>query len=431
MAGLSASSTIAVQLEVVQETIPFLVEKTDVLDKYIQDNGRARKVSTKSYRIAFQTAMPASVAKINLDSSQVALPAGGSAEWQQGTLTPLAFCVPIEWTKLAELAASGDVAIQNTVSVQLAQATDALRNFRDIFLQSDGTGKIATVKAVDLVNNIITLSGPTDANPSGFGARLLKKNQFVQVFNGNALRPSGNQYGNSIQILKLNNTLGGTQSVVVDSIPNGTAAGDLIRVDGVEDGGPIFVNGIPVFHSTSTVGTTLGIDRSNSYIVANGIDNGGAQITQPILRLPFNQIRQALGDEGLKELLIHTHPAQIAAYEELGWNLQTIPLGDGKAKGLDLLFAGKKEIDGRAFIENIHADETRLDFMNMKAWGKVKWGNPPFWFTQEGRRVFEIYAPNGSPTAGARSFLVDAYQNYCDNMKSISSITNCRVPTNY
>lgn len=431
MAGLSASSSIAVQLEVVQETIPFLVEKTDALDKYIQDNGRARKVSTKSYRIAFQTAMPASVAKINLDSSQVAFPAGGSAEWQQGTLTPLAFCVPIEWTKLAELAAQGEVAINNTVATQLGQATDALKNFRDIFLQTDGTGKLATVLSVDFVNNIITLAGPTGAQTSGFAARNLKKNQFVLVFNGNAVRPSGNGYGNSIQILKLNNSLGGTQSIVVDTVPAGCAPGDFIRVDGVEDGGPIFVNGIPVFHSTSIAGTTLGIDRSNSYIVANGIDNGGAQITQPVLRLPFNQIRQALGDEGLKELLIHTHPAQVAAYEELGWNLQTIPLADGKAKGLDLLFAGKKEIDGRAFIENIHADETRLDYMNMRAWGKVKWGNPPFWFTQEGRRVFEIYASNGSITAGARSFLVDAYQTYCDNMKSISSVTNTRVPTNY
>lgn len=425
MSGLSAQGTISVQLEQVQDSIPFLVEKDDALDRLIQDNGRARKVSTKSYRIAFETAMPGSVAKINLDSAQVALPAGGSSEWQQGTITPLAFCVPIEWTKLAELAAQGEVAITNVVSIQLGRATDALKRFRDVFLQTDGTGKLATVQAVDLVNQILTLATPsTTGVQSGFGARLLAKNQFVQIFNGNALV-------GRCQILKLNNSLGQTQSIQVDQIPAGTVQGYFVRVDGVEDGGPIFINGIPVFHSTSTVGTVLGTDRSNSYVVANGVDIGGAQITAPVLRVPFNQIKQALGESGMMDLALHTHTAQTAAYEELGWQLQMIPLEGGKAQGMDILFRGKKEVDGRPIIENIHADQTRWDYMSLKAWGKVKWGNPPFWFTQEGRRVFEIYAANGSPTAGARSFLVDAYQTYVDNMKAISSITTAKVPVNY
>lgn len=417
MSALSAQGTISVQLEQVQDSIPFLVERADTLDKMIQDNGRARKVSTKSYRIAFQTALPGSVAKINLDSATVALPAGGSSEWNQGTITPLALCVPIEWTKLAELAAQGEVAITNTVSKQLGDATDALRRFRDVFLQTDGTGTLATVSAVN--GNVITLNG------TPFGGRLLAKNQIVGVFNGNAKR-------DSCTIIKLNKALGGTQSITVDQVPAGTAANDLIRVDGVEDGGPIFINGIPVFHSTATVGTVLGTDRSiNNYVIANGVSAGNAQVVQPLLRVPFNQIRQELGDEGLKALIIHTHPAQVAAFEEMGWNLSMIPLEGGKAGDFDPLFRGKKSIDGRPIVENIHADQTRWDYMNLQAWGKVKWGNPPFWFTQEGRRVFEIYAANGSPTAGARSFLVDAYQNFVDNMKSISSITSCKVPVNY
>jgi hypothetical protein len=419
MPGLSAAGAISTQLEQVQDTIPFLIEKNDVLDRYIQDNGRAKKVSTKSFRVVMQTAMPGEVSKINLDSAAVALPAGGSSEWNQGTVTPLAFCVPIEWTKLAELAAQGDVAVTNTVSTQLGQATDSLRTFRNIFLQTDGTGKIATISAVDGPNRTFTLSS------TPFGGRLCRKNQTVMVFVGNVLR-------GTCQIQRVNKALGGTQTIVVDAVPAGTVANDVIRINGVEDGGPIFVNGIPVFHQTAAVGTTLGIDRAvNNFVIANGVDAGAGQITQPLLLVPFNQVRQELGDEGLKDLLIHTHTAQTAAYQEMGWQLQMIQLEGGKAGDMDLLFKGKKSIEGRAILEDIHAATDRWDYMNIKAWGKVKWGNPPFWFTQEGRRVFEIYAANGSPTAGARSFLVDAYQNFCDNMKSISSITNCKVPSNY
>jgi hypothetical protein len=213
-----------------------------------------------------------------------------------------------------------------------------------------------------------------------------------------------------------------------------TGVGDFIRVDGVEDGGPVFLNGIPVFHQTGKVGTTMNIDRSldvNNFIIANGVDAGGGQVTQPLLKVPFNQIKQELGEEGMKQLLIHTHPAQVSAYEEMGWMLQTYPLNNGKASDLDLFFTGKKTIEGRPIVENIHAAVDRWDYMNVAAWGKVKWGNPPFWFTQEGRRVFEIYAANGSPTAGARSFLIDCLQYFNDNLKSISSVTNCKVPVNY
>lgn len=423
MAGLSAAGAINTQLEAVQDNIPFLVETDNQLDKYIQDNGRAKRVSTKAFRVVMETAIPGNVSKVDLDSATVELPAGGASEWMQGTISPIAFCVPIEWTKLSELAAQGEVAVVNTVSHQLGRATERLKQARDQFLQTDGTGKLATIKAggVDAVNKVLTL------NETPFGARLINKNQVVGVFNGNALR-------DWTTVVAVNKQLGGTQSIKVSAIPGGTIAGDFIRVQGTEDGGPVFLNGIPVFHQTAKVGSTMNIDRSldvNNFIIANGVDANGGQITQPLLKVPFNQIKQELGESGMKSVLIHTHPAQVAAYEELGWILQTYPLSGGKAEGLDLLFTGKKTIEGRPIVENIHADTTRWDYMNIASWGKVKWGNPPFWFTQEGRRVFEIYGPGGSPTAGARSFLIDCVQYYVDNCKSISSITNCKVPSNY
>ena len=52
--------------------------------------------------------------------------------------------------------------------------------------------------------------------------------------------------------------------------------GDFIMVAGVAATTPVFLYGIPYFHNTSTTGTYLGINRTQNYVVANGVAAGGA-----------------------------------------------------------------------------------------------------------------------------------------------------------
>lgn len=425
--ALTAQQSLSITLEQVARHIPFLVEEDNTLDKLIQDNGRAEMVSNRAYRIPFETALPGSFAAVNLDSASAAFPAGGSSEWQYGSLSPVAACVPIEWTKLAELVDKEPVAVVNAVDHQLAKAIKRLKQARDMNLcAGDGTGKLATVTAVN--GSTLTLDNTT------YGARLLVKNQFIQVFNGSALRPSGNSYGDSAKITGITKQLGGSQTITLDTVPAGTSAGDVIRVDGVANGGPVFIDGIESYMSNSGTGTTLGQDRSvATWLKANGVTAGGAQVTLPLLRLPINQIKQSLGEQAVKpgSLAIHTHDAQIAAYEELGEQLQTIPLSGGEAGNLDLLFRGKKSVDGHGIVPNIHASVQRWDYLLIKAWGKVQHGKPPFWFTQDGIKVFPVYGSNGSPTAAARSFLVDTTNYYVDNFPAQASIYDAKVPAGY
>ena len=173
----------------------------------------------------------------------------------------------------------------------------------------------------------------------------------------------------------------------------------------------------------------MGLSRGNSYVVANGVNASNSTITLPLLRLSQNQIVQALGADGLKGQIWHTHPSQLQAYEELGFQLQYVPLEGGKAKNFDGLYQ-KMTIDGREIISNVHADQTRWDLVNVKAWGKVKWGNPPFWFKNRGgQTVFQQYdTASGNPQSVEKSYLVDAIQFYVDNPKSLGSVTSCKVP---
>jgi hypothetical protein len=427
MAGLTAAATIAVQIQQVADQIPVLFEMSSDLDKLIQDNGRAELVSTLSYRIPFESALPGSFAYVNLDSSSVGLPAGGSSEFVQGTITPIASCVPIEWTKLAEIVDKGPTAVKNIVTNQMDKAMSRLKQARDMSLCSgDGTGKLATVTAV--AGTTITLDATT------YGARLLVKNQYVLVFNGTALRPSGNAYGSSVQILTINKQLGTSQTIVVDTAPAGLAAGDFIMADGVANGGPVATHGILSYLSSAQTGTTLNTNRAtNNWLWSNGYDATGGQVTLPMLRLMLDQIINALGDDQAKvgDLVIHTSQGQIAQYEQLGEQFGMIPFEGGKAGDLDPMFRGKKSVDGHPTMKNIHAHNSRWDALRIKNWGKVKFGNPPFWFNQDGQTVFPIMATNGSPTTGARSFLIDTFDYYVDNFQAQSSLYNTAPATGY
>jgi hypothetical protein len=424
--AMTALASIAVQLQQVQDTIPLVVEKSNTLDKLIQDNGRAELVSTLSFRIPFETALPGSYAAVNLDTNTVGLPQGGNSEYLQGTTTPVASCVPIEWTKLAELVDKPPTAIKNTVVQQMSRATDVLKMKRDMNLCSgDGTGKLANVTAIN--GNTLTL------NSADYGARLISKYQYVQIFNGTVLRPSGNAYGNSVQVLSVYKQLGQAQTITLDTVPANTSVGDFIMVDGVASGGPVFIHGILSYMSNSQTGLTLNTNRAtNNWLVANGYDATNGQVTLPMLRIMLDQIINALGDDITPgSLAIHTSLAQVAQYEQLGEQFGMIPMEDGKFGDLDPMFRGKKSVDGHPVIKNIHANNSRWDALRVKNWGKVKWGNPPFWFNQDGQTVFPVMAANGSPTTSARSFLIDTFDYYVDNFQAQSSLYNTTPATGY
>ena len=295
----------SVELEGIQDLIPSLLSDETTFDGVIQDNGRATRVGTKAYRIVLKFARPGAYSRGDLDSS--ALPKGGTSSWDDGSITPQVIFLPVGWTKLVELVGKrmDKVAIANVVEDTLADATDQLKIVRDALLNTDGKGTLAKVLSYTAGTKTLVME------PSPFGARLLNVGQKFGVFNGDALRTS-------MTVDKLNNFLGGTQSVVtVEADPGGGAtpvAGDFIRVDGVTDGAPVFMYGLPYFHSTSQAGTLLGIAKTNSYVVSNGYDASGQQISLPILRLLLNQVVNRLGSGAMKGQFFHTHASQMAAY---------------------------------------------------------------------------------------------------------------------
>lgn len=127
-------------------------------------------------------------------------------------------------------------------------------------------------------------------------------------------------------------------------------------------------------HNSSTSGTWLGISRANNYVVANQVNGNSAGLSMPMLRLAKDQVKQAIGieeAEALKSLKWFCHPAQVAAYKELGFSISYLKK-EGGNQSFDLEF-GKPTIEGLEVMPSIHSDTTRLDLLNLETWGRVEW----------------------------------------------------------
>jgi hypothetical protein len=420
----AASTTQELQLEALNEVIKLLIEKEAKLDSRISERGSITPVSLRSFRLRFQTAFPGNVAMFNLDGG--ILPAGNFSQWVQGTLTPLAYVIPVEYSRLVDIVGEGGpkVVSENPVTKTLADVAVQMAKNRDQFLQQAGDGKIGQVDvsyAGGGANPIVLANSP-------WGARLISQGQQVQLMSGD-----GNYtLRGSCYVTNVNNKLGGIQSITVDAVPAGTEVGDFVMVAGVASTTPAFLYGIPYFHNTSTTGTYLGIARTQSYVVANGVAAGGAPLSLPMLRAALSRVEQSLGTDALKTQVWHAHPSQIQAYEEMGFAKQEILMSNGKMPGFDGVTAdvGQFTIAGREIVRNIHADNTRIDFMDFGSWLKVVWGKAPFWFkNRSGQWVFQIYDPaSGNPTANEGCYYVDARQYAVDNPQAISSVTGLKVP---
>jgi len=425
MAALQASvGAAAVMIEGVWNQPQLTVEKDSVLDGLISSSGKATKVSEHTYRVTFQDALPGVVSAISLDAA-VNFPNPGSPDWQEGFMQPLSWAVPVGWTELATLTTSNSMlAVAQVVEVAMRNTTERLKQVRDETLCSgDGTGYMATVSAVTTgVNGNYTLAA-TD-----FGARLVAKFQNIDIYNGLT-------YVGTSNVTAVQDQIGSTQIVYVDNAYG--AANYVVRFGGLVSGAPQFVYGLPYWNSNSQTGLTIGIDRSqavNNFILANGVAASGSSLTPPLFRLGLDQIKHSIGVQAVKsgKFKMHMAPGQIAQYEQSGLSITNFWRNDGSVgAGFDLLTTGDMKAAGNPFIENIHANISRVDFLYLDTWGKIKWGDAPFWFNDQGRTIFQQIGTNGQITAVASSFMVDTVQYFLANPKTQSYISGLPEPVGY
>jgi hypothetical protein len=426
MPALTAQQALPLQLEAFSPYIARAIEADAELSRYLGNgNGGATKVSLRSFRARLLTAHAGAVAQFDLDNGS--MPMGDGDQWNQFLLSPIAWTKPIQYSQLAQLVGEGEnVATNNSVTETIQGVIETVQMYRDMFLQGPGDGSLASVDSLP-GGNFINLRSTITATIDGRGAHLVKPQQKVQIMSNAA---GGYVLRGSATIQQIFNSLGATQQIQVDAIPAGVVAGDLIIVDGAAPGAPQFINGIPFFVNSSTIGNVYGISRSLPYVVASGLNlSNTAQVTKPVFMIAENQIKQRLGKKGLKNQFYHTHPSQLQAYAELAFTDTVVPLPGGTAGKYDPMFR-EFAINGRMILENIHADSTRWDLLLKEAWNVIKWGPGMFWFKNRGgQSVFQVMdAATGGITVQEQMFYCVAEQWYVNSPMSQGGIQQAKVP---
>jgi hypothetical protein len=417
--ALTNTQTVAVQLEHVRPAVPVLFERSDTTFSMIEKRP-VEMVSTRNARIPLASNPGGNSGAANLDGGD--LGRGSADEYEFGTVTPIGMKIAVEITKLVEYATnSSQKAVANVTKKATVNAMKTFRKDIDGWVQTAGNGVIGTIESGGGTATWTLANTP-------FGARLLRKNMVVSVYSSNLATKRGEATINSKPIT----TLGDAQVVTVNADP-GTSNTDVLLPSGLTGASPVWLNGIAYHHNSARTGTWQGIDRTNDFAVANGVDAGGGGFSMPPFRMAINQIIQELGEDGLSSNLTwHTHPMSLAGYEEYGLQLSTLERAGKGGEGMpDMLFNDKTmQIGGYKVKRSIHADPTRFDLMNLSSWGRVEWA-PVDFLEIGGNTVFPVYGGSGGIAAAYLFYYVCGMQLFTDNPKALSTVSNVALPTGY
>jgi hypothetical protein len=298
------------------------------------------------------------------------------------------------------------------------------RTFLDMILQGAGNGVIGTVSAI---------SGTTITASIPFGVALMYYNLPIQfydstlTFNRNVIAGTGDS-----NITNTPNT--NTNTFTVDQVPAGTVVGDVIVHSGLAGASPSSVFGLRYHQNNATTGIWLNLNRVTyaTELQTPSVNANSAALTMAQIRTAFNLIRKALGAKMTNaKLVAHTYVGQQQAYEALAITVSSIIKegAGGRARSFDGLFdLDQLTMDGVKLKAAIHADQTKIDFLDLSHWGRAVMQDIDY-YDIDGNIMFPIYGQSGGITAAYIFYFVTGFQVWSDSPRSGAYIYGLSVPS--
>ncbi len=411
------SQVAALELERVLPKIRVLFERDDKFFANIKKRD-VEKISNRQMRVPLELRPGGSFQYFNADGGD--LGRGGGPTFDKAVLNSVFVSENIEYTKLVQWSTDDErKAVTNGVRRLTATALDELRRQLDAQMMQAGNGVIGTVTTDTPAagSNVITLT--TD----GFGARLMRYGQTVQIFDATlaTLRGSGVITQWDVE----NKTVSITPQIA------GVIATDLIVTNGITSPTSLpALYGVPYHHSNASAGTWLGFSRSATpEIRSNRVNGGSSALSLPLPRLAVNKIGNRVGIDNSFKPAAWMHPAQKAAYEEIG-QLVSIIQKTTKEEGLNMYFGDGMQMAGMAVKDSFNWDKTRIDFIVDEVWGRGEI-LPIGFYTTDGRKIFEIRGPSGGVMTAEIFYMVCGMQTFVNNPAATAYIDALAVPTGY
>jgi hypothetical protein len=344
---------------------------------------------------------------------------GGGPTYDKAVLNSVFMSENIEYTKLVQWSTDDNrKAIANGVRKLVASALKELRRQIDGQLMQAGNGVVGTVSTVTNGAGFDTLVLGSD----GFGARLVRFGQTIQVFDTTlaTLRGQG-------QITQWD--VENKEIQVTPAIP-GTVVGDKLVVLGITAPNSLpALYGVPYHHSNASSGTWLGFSRSATpEIRANRVNAGGSALSLPLPRLAINKIGNRVGIDNTFSPKAWLHPCQKQAYEDIGQSV-TIIQKQAKEEGLDMYF-DRMSFAGAPDKPPFNWNMKRIDFVTDEVWGRGE-TLPIGFYKTDGRSIFEIRSASGGVATADIFYMVNGFQTFVNNPAACAYIDELAIPAGY
>lgn len=409
------SQVAGLELERVIPKVRTLFERDDKFFANIKKRD-VEKVSNRQMRIPLELRPGGAFQYFNPDGGD--LGRGGGPTFDKATVQPVFVSENIEYTKLTQWSTDDDrKAIVNGVRRLTATALDELRRQLDAQMMQPGTGVIGTVTTGSAVTGVIT------ATTDGFGVRLMRYGQTVQIFDSTL---ATNRGAGTIVNWDVEN-----KTITIQPPVAGITGGDLIVTNGINAPTSLpALYGVPYHHSNASTGTWLGFPRSTTPEVrANRVNGGGSALALPLPRLAMNKVGNRVGIDNTFKPAAWMHPAQMQAYEEIG-QLAISIFKEAKDESLNLYFGERMVMAGASVKPSFNWDRTRIDFVVDEVWGRAEM-LPVGFYKTDGRNIFEIRGASGGVATADIFYMVCGMQTFVNNPAACAYIDNLAVPTGY
>lgn len=344
---------------------------------------------------------------------------GGGPTYDKAVLNSVFMSENIEYTKLVEWSTNDNrKAIANGVRKLVAGALKELRRQIDGQLMQAGDGVVGTI-------SVVAISGGTDTytlGTDGFGARLVRSGQTIQVFDATLAtnRGAGVITGYDVE----------NKQIQVTPAVLGAIATDKLVVLGITTPNSLpALYGVPYHHSNASTGTWLGMSRSATpEIRASRVNALGSALSLPLSRLAINKIGNRVGIDNNFNPKAWLHPCQKQAYEDIGQSVSIIQK-QAKEEGLDMYF-DRMSFAGAPDKPSYNWNMKRIDFVTDEVWGRGE-TLPIGFYKTDGRTIFEIRSASGGVATADIFYMVNGFQTFVNNPAACAYIDNLAIPAGY
>lgn len=415
------SQVVALELERVIPKVPTLFDREGLFYAALEKKP-VEKVSNREMRVPLEIRPGGNSGHFDPDGGS--LGRGDAPTFDKATIQPVFLKHAVEVTTLSQWVTDDRrKAVLNSFRNILAKSMAEFRRFVDSLCMTPGNGVLGTISAVSNSGGNDTYTLGTD----GFGARLLRYGQTVNVYSSDLLTNRTSGAEKKISFYDLAN-----KQITIPQVTN-AQAGDLIVSQGLSATPPVSLLGVPYHHNNASTGSWMGMNRATTpEIRANRVAGNSAFLTLPSPRLAMNKVGDRLGSEQVGRMQAWMHPCQVQVYEQLGILMTQINQNPGEGKGLDLYYGGAMQLAGAPVKKSYSWDKTRIDFVNLDVWGRGEL-QPAGFYKPEGsnKYIWEVRGADGGVATSNIFYIVAAFNIFMNNPAGAAYIDALKVPSGY